>query len=146
MMNWLKTLLKAKISITIVYPPANGVESTVVPKVVDRTSNITTLRKSNVRFVQYDVQEQNEDPKTYYYTELYKSGNWAQVRNTWHSDKDKALAAHLKFVKEGVSEEKKITTVLWEGLSEEETESWVKLQLKEQLDDELTVANGRCSI
>lgn len=146
MFQWLRNLAKSKISITLVYPPANGVEPTTTPKVVDRTSNITTIRKSNVRFVQYDIQEANEDPKTYYYTELYKNGNWNQVRNTWHSDKDKALEAHLNFVKNGVSEEKKITTVLWEGLSEEETESWVNLQRISQGCEDTAIANGRCSI
>ncbi len=125
----LRDLWKAKVSITLVFPPAEGVVSTTLPQVKKReTTAIVKHNKSNTRFVAYTVEPINGAAKTYYYTETYIDKNWKRVDNTWFADKDEAMAAHLKFL-EGASlaKETKTTEVLWEGLDLEETKSWIEL-------------------
>jgi len=130
MFKWLKDLWHAKVSITIVHPASTGVISTATPRVVDDSrSNIARVRKSNFRFAEHSVTEEGRT-RTYYYTEQYNGHSWYQVNGSWFSEKDRALRAHLQLVETGVIDcPVKVTTVLWEGLSPEETKTWVEVNM-----------------
>ena len=144
--KWLRDLWKAKVSITLVFPPAEGVVSTTIPQVKKQeTAAVIKHNKSNTRFVAYTVEPINGAARTYYYTETYVNKSWTQVDNTWFADKDEAMAAHLKFLKgASLAKEIKTTEVLWEGLDLEETKSWIELNKSTAPDER--VASGVCQV
>lgn len=122
--------LRSKIHVTIETPPPAGVTSTTEPRIVNQESaRVEKIRKSDLRFASLMVKEAGEEPRTYWYTERYQNGHWSQCGDSWFAEKDKALIAHMRIVEHGTASPERITTVLWEGLSKEETKSWVELQL-----------------
>lgn len=129
-MKLLWDFLKGRIHIDVRYV-IDGVQSIKEPKVINKV--ITKSTQSNYRFCQYETKNPGEkETRVYYYTESFVNGKWNKVDDTWFHNKDKALEAHVALVKgEGLSDlnvSKNITTVLWEGLTKEETEVWINLQ------------------
>ena len=143
--KWLNNLWNTKVQITLVFPPTDGVMPTVVPRVVNEETNIVKVNKSNLRFVAYTVQPINGSSRTYYYTEACIGSSWKQVDNTWFADKETAMQAHLTFLEgKALASESKKTEVLWEGLSLEETKSWIELNKSTAPDER--VASGVCQV
>ena len=121
---------RSKIHVTIETPPPAGVTSTTEPRIINQEpAGFEKIRKSDLRFASLTVKEPGEELRTYWYTERCQSGHWSQCGDSWFGDKDKALVAHMRIVEFGTASPERITTVLWEGLSPEETKSWVELQL-----------------
>ena len=132
MFQWLRNLWQAKVQINIIYPAPGGV-STTTPRIVSKEGgNISKVRKSDLRFVEYDITEADGQRKVYYYTEVYSGRSWAQANGTWFADKNRAMEAHLQLIERGTLDPVKIQTVLWEGLSKEETQTWVNIQLTKE--------------
>lgn len=125
-MNWLKRVLAFKIHITIVIPPSTGVVSSTTPKIVEETI-ITNRHKSDYRFACDTEIDHTGEETVWYFTQEYKKGSWNIVSNSLSRNKEKAMNLHLKIIEQGSLEPRKTRTVLWEGLSKEETKTWVEL-------------------
>lgn len=129
MFKWLKALLKARVAITIIYPPALGVETATEPRVIEHDAPYREVRRSNYRFIEHICGQDDGTYRTYYCTERKDTHGWSQVSGTWKADKDEAMKVHLIVLENGAVKPPDVKTVLWEGLSKEETKSWVELQL-----------------
>lgn len=128
-MNWFKKLLASKISITIVVPAEVGVQHSTVPRVVENPASVLKRKKlSNVRFVTDSEISHTGKETTWYFTQAYINHDWSMVPNSLSQDKKKAMELHLKIIEQGSIEPKTTRTVLWEGLSKEETETWIGIQ------------------
>jgi len=121
-----KKWLAGKIQINITFV-TDGVTSTVVPYCKSEEI-VHKSNKSNYRFCMYEMKDPGSELKTYYYTEVFVDGKWGRVDGTWFADKDKAMQAHAEAIGGKVFESVKRDTVLWEGLSKEEAETWIGLQ------------------
>jgi hypothetical protein len=114
---------KFQINITYI---TEGVKSTKVPTVESEV--VHKSRKSNLRFCMYEVQKPGDTLKTYYYTDAYINGKWQRVEGTWFSDKNAAMEVHKGVLEGKTFEEMTRSTVLWEGLDKDETETWIGVQ------------------
>jgi uncharacterized Fe-S center protein len=127
MFEKLKQLLRAKISITIVYP---GIVTLVEPKTIVTESFIKHVAHSNLRFVAESRIESDGKHSVYYSTEIFEGTRWAYVANSLSGDKNKAMELHLK-IASGISlKPAKVKEVLWQGLPKDEAEMWVAMQTK----------------
>jgi len=133
-MNWFKKLLASKISvnITIVDNQPNDVKTSTTPQVIQGPIKVSHIRKSNFRFVHEEKTDHAGHTRSFYMTEEYKDGRWAFVSESLASDKEKAMALHLKVLEKGNLEDSSTKTIFWEGLGIEETKQWVALQTKEE--------------
>ena len=128
-MNWLKKLLKAKITINIIISTTPDVKHTTEPVIINENNIVNKVLKSDFRFVSEHKTDFNGVETLYYFTEQYehKYKRWSMVSNSFTSDKSVALDRHVLLVNTGSLEPKTVKTVHWEGLSKEETEAWVIL-------------------
>jgi hypothetical protein len=129
MFKWLKALLKARVAITVIYPPALGVETTTTPRIIEHPAPYRAVHRSNYRFVEHECGQDDGSYRTYYCTEMKGPHGWSQVSGTWTGEKDVAMRLHLRVLEKGAVKPPDIKTILWEGLSPDETKSWVELQL-----------------
>jgi len=134
MINWLKLLWKSKISVTIVTPAVD------ISRVVDEYTIIhndaPSIRKktqTHYRFVCVNEVDATGNQKRHWCTEEYKRGKWWYVNDTLSHNKNQAMALHQELINCGIKKPVKTTTVLWEGLSAEETASWIALQAEEKI-------------
>ena len=127
-MNWFKKLLASKISITIVVPPPEGVTPTKTPRVIEE-SIVKRQDASNFRFVEDKEVSHTGEEKIWFYTQYRDKSGWRMVSNSLSHSKEKAMKLHLYVVEHGSLEPEIIKTVLWEGLSKEETKTWVEVQM-----------------
>lgn len=130
MIKALRDFIAGKIQINVNYI-VDGIKPSTVPKITSKIVN--RFLASNYRFCQYETKNTGEkDTRIYYYTELFDGSKWNRVDDSWYADKDKAMDIHLKLVNgeqlSDINVSKRIETVLWEGLSKEETNTWVNLQ------------------
>lgn len=126
-MNWFSKLLASKISITIVTPGSAGVTHSTTPRVVEETV-IKRKRLSNFRFVSDKEIDHNGEETIWYATQEFDGKSWSLCANSLSRDKAKAMDLHLKIIQQGGIESVKTRTVLWEGLSKDETKTWIDLQ------------------
>jgi hypothetical protein len=129
-MSWIKKLLASKISIniTIVQTSDPGILSTTVPREVPaKVLKINTVRKSDFRFVS-KVQKYHDRDRISYYTERFKDGKWKEDHYSNSHIKEEAMQLHLLLLEKGTLAPTNSKTILWEGLSKEETKMWVALQ------------------
>lgn len=128
-MNWFKKFLKSKITINIVISTCPEIKHTTEPQVTIVRPLVTQIRKSDYRFVSEQKTNAEGIETLYYFTEQYdhKYAKWSMVSHTFSADKNKAMDTHLKLLELGTLEPTVVKTVHWEGLSKEETETWVTL-------------------
>lgn len=131
MFSKIKKLWASKISIniTIIEPAPDGIVKSTVPRAIDNPITVSHLRKSNLRFVEETRTDWDGKGTTFYSTEHYKNGSWLYVNDTINADKEKAMELHLKLLERGSLDPIKVKTVMWEGLSQDETRAWVELQI-----------------
>ena len=124
-MNWLKRIIKSKISITII-TPNDDVQHTTTPRQLEVDSPIINRKKqSNLRFVEETATDCfGKNNSTVFFTEEYKNGRWSYVSNSLSSTKEKAIELHLKLVDNTPVQNIKTKTIMWEGLDAEETKTW----------------------
>ena len=127
MFKSLKTLLKSKISITIIHPGA--IVDVVKPRTIEIENGpiIKHVAHSNVRFVS-ETKVENGASSTFYFTEIYRDSRWAYADDSLTSDKNKAMELHLKIAKGLSLKPVKVKEILWQGLPLEQTETWVAMQ------------------
>lgn len=123
MFDSLKKLLKAKIEINIIYPPCDGVQHYLTPKVI-RKDVVEVKRKSNLRVAsQTDQSIFGKHEVTYYKVQEYRNGSWYTVSDTFDSDKNKVFDKYLKLMRgECVANPQPIEMILAEGLDYDEAE------------------------
>lgn len=126
-MNW-RELLRSKISITIVTPAAVGIGHSTTPTVIEQDSPlIKRSNRSAFRFVEENKTDCFGKTVLIYYTQQFIHGRWDTMIQSLSTKKDEAMQLHLKLVERGHLNSDIITTVLWEGLDEHETKTWVTL-------------------
>jgi len=129
MSNWFRQLIASKISINItVHSGLDDVIKTTTPRITNDIVNIKKLNKSNVRFVQEEKIKYDGEKSTFWFSEMRKGGRWEFVSETLSHNKDEAMEKHILLLNRGSLAPVKVSTVLWEGLDKEETESWIALQ------------------
>lgn len=140
MFEKLRKFWASKVSITanISYPASLGVKTSTEEKIVDRSLIVNTYRKSDFRFVCDSKIEFNGNKREFFYTERFNGSRWEWCDESGSSDKDEALNLHLLVLERGSLKSESTKTVFWEGLSKEETQAWVNLQLtkKEEIENE----------
>ena len=125
--DWFNKWMAGKIQINITYI-TEGVNPSTTPRVEEKPAVVNITRKSDYRFKAQESIEPDGSSRTYYFTEVYRKGDWYSVENSFFADKDKAMDAHLKLLNGADLKTKKVETVLWEGLSKEEASTWVEIQ------------------
>ncbi len=116
---------KVQINIHIVYPVA-GVTRITSPTVIEKSPlKITRHRQSDYRFVSVEKVELDGTKRQYWNTERKEGKQWVYCGDTLSHDRDEAMELHKLIILNGTVSPVTTKTVEWEGLSVEETLTWV---------------------
>ena len=128
-MNWVRKFLASKITINVLVSTSPEVHRSTVPKVLRDIKIINKTVKSDYRFVSEHKVDHLGNETLYYFTEHHdhKYNTWSLVSNSFKADKEVAMDLHIQIVNTGTLEPTVTKTIHWEGLSKEETETWVSL-------------------
>jgi hypothetical protein len=134
MLNYLKELWRSKIEINIrIVYPVKGVDYITKPTVINVSSPaIKKIRQSNLRFVEeLKVDELGKELRIWS-TERFTGKRWEFISTTLSTNKQDAMALHLKIAENGETKERREKTVIWEGLDIEETKMWSAINATEK--------------
>jgi len=131
MIKFIKNFLakQIQINITIIEYADPNINSTTESKGTFEILHCSKVKKSNLRFTK-EIRTDHDSERTEYFTEVYKDGKWSKDYYSASHNKDEAMRLHMILLAGDKLSPTRHTTVLWEGLSEEETQMWVTLQSK----------------